>query len=292
MANTTLTDATSRHRAPPGQNRSDPDTGNLRQLDIDLLRPGRYQPRREFVSGSLAELAESIRAEGLVQPIIVRPLPDTRPQSFEIIAGERRWRAAQLAGFHQVPALVRPLDDRATLVQALVENLQREDLNPVDTARGIERLIDEFHLTHQEAARRLGRSRDAVSHLLRILKLDPAVLAHISNGQLSLGHAKLLPGLPQSTQRELAEAVAHQGLSVRALERRIRHLNGNTREQPRTKRPRDPDIVRLEQRVGEIVGAKTQVDYDTQQGRGQLVFTFHSLEALDSILQRLGYRAP
>lgn len=264
--------------------------GSLRQIDVDLLRPGRYQPRREFVSGSLAELAESIQAEGVVQPIIVRPLPDTTPQSFEIIAGERRWRAAQLAGFHQVPTLVRPLDDRATLVQALLENLQREDLNPVDAARGVERLIDEFQLTHQEAARRLGRSRDAISHLLRILKLDSAVLAHISSGQLSLGHAKLLPGLPQSMQRELAEAVVHQGLSVRALENRIRNLNGKSKDQPTINRQRDPDIVRLEQRVGEIVGAETRIDYDTQQGRGRLVFTFHSLEALDGILERLGYQ--
>lgn len=290
MAITTLTDETGHHHAPPGQDRTGLDTGRLRQIDVDLLRPGRYQPRREFTSGSLAELAESIRAEGMVQPIIVRPLPDTVPQNYEIIAGERRWRAAQMAGIQHVLVLVRPLDDRATLVQALVENLQREDLNPVDTARGIERLIVEFQLTHQEAARRLGRSRDAISHLLRILKLDSAVLAHISNGQLSLGHAKLLPGLPQPMQRALCDEVVHQGMSVRTLERRIRHLNRNTREQPALNRQRDPDIVRLEQRVGEIVGAETRIDYDTQQGRGQLVFTIHSLEALEGILERLGYQ--
>ena len=147
--------------------------GGLRQLDVDLLRPGRYQPRRTFTPEALADLAESIRAEGVVQPIIVRPLPGTAPQRYEIIAGERRWRAAQLAGLQQVPTLVRHADDRSTLLQALVENIQREDLNPVETARGVEQLIGEFQLTHLEAARRLGRSRDAITHLLRILKLEP-----------------------------------------------------------------------------------------------------------------------
>ncbi len=208
---------------------------SVRQLDVDLLRPGRYQPRRRFTSEALAELAESIRTVGVVQPVIVRPIPDTAPTRYEIIAGERRWRS--------------------TLVQALVENIQREDLNPVEVARGVERLISEFRLTHQEAAHRLGRSRDSITHLLRILKLEPPVLAQVEDDQLSLGHAKLLAGLPQPMQRHLADEAIHKVLSVRALERRIRALNGTPERRSDAHSRRDADIVRLEQRVGEIVGA-------------------------------------
>ncbi|MBI1195000.1 MAG: ParB/RepB/Spo0J family partition protein [Gammaproteobacteria bacterium] len=262
---------------------------SVRQLDVDLLRPGRYQPRRRFTSEALAELAESIRTEGVVQPIIVRPLPDTAPTRYEIIAGERRWRAAQLAGLQHIPALVRSTDDRSTLVQALVENIQREDLNPVEVARGVERLISEFRLTHQEAARRLGRSRDSIMHLLRILKLEPPVLAQVEDGRLSLGHAKLLAGLPQPMQRYLADGAIHKGLSVRALERRIRALDSAPERRSDAHSRRDADIVRLEQRVGEIVGAETRVDYEPERGRGRISFTFHSLEALEGILERLGY---
>lgn len=261
----------------------------VRQLDLDLLRPGRYQPRRRFTPEALAELAESIRTEGVVQPIIVRPLPGTTPQRYEIIAGERRWRAAQLAELQRIPALVRATDDRSTLVQALVENIQREDLNPVETARGVARLIDEFQLTHVEAARRLGRSRDAVTHLLRILKLEATVLAQVEDGRLSLGHAKLLVGLPQAMQLGLAEDAVNNGLSVRALERHIRSLNTKAKPATDTHARRDADIVRLEQRVGDIVGAQTRIDYSANHGRGQISFAFHSLEALDGILVRLGY---
>ena len=192
---------------------------SLCQLDIDLLQPGRYQPRRHFGHEELAELAESVRAEGVLQPILVRPLPDTVPQRYEIIAGESRWRVAQRAGLSCIPSLVRSADDRSTLLQALVENIQRADLNPVETARGVERLIGEFQLSHAEAARRLGRSRDAITHLLRILKLEPSILVHLEDGRLSLGHAKRLVGLPQATQCRLAEESANKGLSVRALER-------------------------------------------------------------------------
>lgn len=264
----------------------------LRQIDIDLLCPGRYQPRREFPSEALAELAASIQAEGVLQPILVRPLPGTAPPRYEIIAGERRWRAAQAAGLQRVPALVRSTDDRTALSHALVENLQREDLNPVEMAQGVARLIEEFQLTHEAAARTLGRSRDAISHLLRILKLDPEVLAMVAQDRLSLGHAKLLAGLPQSMQQPLAEEALRKDLSVRALERRIR-ARMDTSESPTTADTRrDPDIVRLEQHVGEMVGAETRIDYAPSRCRGQLCFTFHSLEALDGILQRLGYRAP
>lgn len=272
--------------APPERNETE--TG-VRQIDLDLLRPGRYQPRRRFTPEALAELAESIRTEGVVQPILIRPLPGTTPRRYEIIAGERRWRAAQLAGLQRIPALVRFTDDRSTLVQALVENIQREDLNPVETARGVERLIGEFQLTHLEAARRLGRTRDAITHLLRILKLEPPVLGQIEDGRLSLGHAKLLVGLPQDIQLRLAENTVSKGLSVRALERRIRSLSSTAKPSSGTHTRRDADIVRLEQQVGEIVGTETRIDYAADRGRGRISFTFHSLEALEGILERLGY---
>ena len=259
----------------------------FRQLDVDLLQPGRYQPRRRFAEGALDELAESIRAEGVLQPIVVRPLPGTLPQRYEIIAGERRWRAAQLAGLAQIPAVVRAADDHSALVQALVENIQRENLNPVEEARGVQRLIDEFGLTHEEAARRLGRSRDAVTHLLRILKLDTEVLREVEATTLRLGHAKLLASQPVAWQRFLAGEVVRQNLSVRQLERRIQTLGAKREEQQQLRR--DADIVRLEQQVGELIGAKTQVDYEPDRHRGRIAFNFHSLEELQGLLERLGY---
>lgn len=265
----------------------------LRQIDVDLLQPGRYQPRRTFMPAALEELAGSIRAEGVLQPIIVRPLPGSTPLRYEIVAGERRWRAAQLAGLQSIPALVRTPDDRSALVQALVENIQREDLDPVETARGVQRLIDEFQLTHDEAARRLGRSRDAISHLLRILQLEPGVLTEVAQGRLSFGHAKLLVTLPQRMQQQLAEEVAHKQLSVRALEQRIRAARALSEpsQQPTVSSRRDPDIVRLEQRVGEMIGTETRVDYEPGSSRGRISLSFHSLEILEGILERLGYRA-
>ena len=263
---------------------------NPRRAPIENLKPNPRNPRRTFSDAELGELTASIRERGIIQPIVVRKVPGDA-DAYEIIAGERRWRAAQAVGLQRIPALVRSVDDPAALVQTLVENLQREDLNPVETARGIARLIEEFDLTHEDAARRLGRSREAVSHLLRILRLEPAVLAAVAERRLSVGHAKLLVGLPQPMQRHLAAEVAQKDLSVRALERRIRSLNDGRTQQTADDARRDPDIVRLEQRVGEIVGAETRIDYESGKDRGQIAFTFYSLEALDGILERLGYQA-
>jgi ParB family transcriptional regulator, chromosome partitioning protein len=274
--------ATWHDEAPPAER------AELRQLDVDLLQPGRYQPRRRFAEETIAELAASIRAEGVLQPIVVRALPGTLPQRYEIIAGERRWRAAQLAGLAQIPAVVRVADDRAALVQALIENIQREDLNPVEEARGVQRLIDELGLTHEEAAMRLGRSRDAVTHLLRILKLDADVLRQVEAGALSLGHAKLLASQPAAWQRFLAREVAQQGLTVRQLERRVRTLSTKIEEQRRDVQ-RNGDVVRLEQRVSELTGTTTQVEYSPGKRRGRIAFSFHSLEELQGLLERLGY---
>jgi len=269
------------HGAPCGD--------TLQQIDVDLLRPGRYQPRRNFAPDALDELADSIRVEGVLQPLVVRPLVGHLPQRYEIIAGERRWRAAQLAGLASVPAVVRQADDDTALAQALVENIQREDLNPVEQARGIQRLVHEFGLTHQQAAARLGRSRDTVTHLLRILKLDPEVLQHIEKDALSLGHAKLLVGQSAAWQRFLAQETLRDGLSVRQLEKRVRALDGAPANKDAPDSGRDADIVRLESRVTELVGAQTRVDFEPTQRRGRLAFSFHSLEELQGLLERLGY---
>lgn len=276
-------------RCTPGRV-SPPYAETLHQLDIDLLRPGRYQPRQDFAQASLQELADSICAEGVLQPIVVRPLLSTLPQRYEIIVGERRWRAAQLAGLASIPALVRDVDDRTALAQALVENLQREDLNPVEQARGLQRLVQEFGLTHQEIAVRLGRSRDAVTHLLRILKLDDGVLRQIERGELSLGHAKLLAGQPPSWQRFLARETVREGLSVRALEKRVRALERPAESKNDTPpSTRDADVSRLESRVTELVGAQTRVDFESSTGDGRITFSFHTLDELQGLLERLGY---
>ncbi len=261
----------------------------VQRIPIDLLQPGRYQPRRNFSPGALAELTRSIATEGVIQPILVRPLGGTQPQRYEIIAGERRWRAAQAAGLEHVPAIVRDTDDRSTLVQALVENIQREDLNPVETARAVQRLIDEFGLTQQEAAERVGYSRESVSHLLRVLSLAPPVLALLEKGELSLAHAKCLVTLPECQQTQLARRAVNDTLSARALARRVRSATARNTAEPAPAK-RDPDLVRLETRVGELLGAATRVEYDAEHRRGKLSLSFHSLDALQGILERFGYR--
>lgn len=293
----TLNESDNGSHAPPSATWHTGDEGqasargeSLQQIDVDLLRPGRYQPRQDFSAAALEELADSIRAEGVVQPLVVRRLVGKAPQRYEIIAGERRWRAAQLAGLPSVPAVVREVDDHTALAQALVENIQREDLNPVEQARGIQRLVHEFSLTHQEAAARLGRSRDTVTHLLRILKLDPEVLQRIEEGALSLGHAKLLVGQSGPWQRFLAQETAREGLTVRQLEKRVRALDSapTSNDEPSTGN-RNADLVRLESRVTELVGAQTRVDFEPTQRRGRLAFSFHSLDELQGLLERLGY---
>jgi ParB family transcriptional regulator, chromosome partitioning protein len=275
---------------PPARGAGSDALDRVQRIDVDRLYPGRHQPRRAFDEAALRELAASIRAEGVLQPILVRAVAGAVPTHYEIIAGERRWRAAQRAGLQQIPVIVRVSDERSALVQALIENIQREDLNPVEEARGIERLIEELGLTHDEAATRLGRSRDAVTHLLRILKLAPEVLRQVEQGSLSLGHAKLLASQPVAWQRFLAGEVVHQGLSVRALERCIRSIDGDA---PRATHPssvrQDADIARLERRVSELVGAKTEVDYEPSKHNGRIAFRFHSLEQLQGLLERLGY---
>ncbi|MFO1401658.1 MAG: ParB/RepB/Spo0J family partition protein [Steroidobacteraceae bacterium] len=267
----------------------------LARLPLDLLQRGKYQPRVDMRPESLAELAESIRAQGVVQPIVVRPLGAPEPggaQRYEIIAGERRWRAAQQAGLADIPAVIRRVPDEAAIAMALIENIQRENLNPLEEARALERLIAEFGLTHQQAAEAVGRSRVAVSNLLRLLELAPEVCERVERRELEMGHARALLGLPQRRQQvEVAALVAKKGLSVRETEALVRRLM-----QPHAPpgdgaasrgRAADPNIRRLEQDLAEKLGARVVIEHGAG-GKGRLVVQYHSLDELDGILQAFG----
>ena len=260
----------------------------LAHVPLDLLQRGRYQPRLDMRPESLTELAESIRAQGVVQPIVVRPIGDVDArgvQRYEIIAGERRWRAAQQAGLRVIPAVIRRVPDEAAIAMALIENIQREDLNPLEEARALERLISEFGLTHQQAADAVGRSRAAVSNLLRLLELPEGVCERLARRELEMGHARALLGLPQRRQQiEVATLVASRGLSVRETESLVRRMV----EPPesRTQTPPaaiDPNIQRLEEDLAEKLGARVNIEH-ARAGNGRLVIRYNSLEELDGIL--------
>jgi len=263
----------------------------LAKIPVDLLQRGRYQPRLDMRPESLQELADSIRAQGVVQPIVVRPLAAQRagePMRYEIIAGERRWRAAQMAGLHDVPAVIRRVPDEAAVAMSLIENIQRENLNPLEEARALDRLIREFEMTHQTAADAVGRSRAAVSNLLRLLELADEVKALVESRQLEMGHARALLGLTVARQQvEVAMLVAKKGLSVRETEALVRRLSmrkdeGEPREAPRP----DPNIARLEHELADRLGAKVHLQHGAK-GRGKLVITYNSLDELDGILAHI-----
>ncbi len=258
--------------------------GGLRRIPVDLIRPGPDQPRRRFDPAALQELADSIRAQGVVQPVVVRPAPEG---GYQLVAGERRWRAAQLAGLQEIPAVVRQLDARAAAAVALVENIQREDLNALEQARALARLVEEFGLTHQEAAEAVGRSRSAVSNLLRLLELEPEVQRLVEEGALEMGHARALLALSGAAQREAAARVAAKGLSVRETERLVRRLARGGASAPPAPPARDPDVARLERWLGERLGAPVRIEHRAR-GRGRLVIEYASLEQLDGLLERLG----
>jgi ParB family chromosome partitioning protein len=262
----------------------------MRTLEIGLLHPGRYQPRTGMDPERLTELAESIKAQGVIQPIVVR---EAGRHKFEIIAGERRWRAAQLAGLDEVPVVVRDVDDRAVIAMALIENIQREDLNPLEEAQALSRLIDEFALTHQQAAEAVGRSRAAVSNLLRLLELPEDIRQLLERKQLEMGHARALLTLAPAAAIALAKQAAEQGLSVREVERRAQQLaQGRIPAKPAAKpvRKADADIATLERELSERLGAKVAVQHG-RGGRGKLVISYHGLDALDGILEKLRGRA-
>lgn len=263
----------------------------LLRLPLDLLQRGRYQPRLDMRPESLAELVDSIRAQGVVQPIVVRPIdsPDERGvQRYEIIAGERRWRAAQQAGLRDIPAVVRQhVPDEAAIAMALIENIQREDLNPLEEARALERLISEFGLTHQQAADAVGRSRAAVSNLLRLLELPEEVCGRLAKRELEMGHARALLGLPARRQQiEVAALVVRKGLSVRDTEALVRQMI-----QPRPRAAAepvtvDPNIRRLQDDLSEKLGAAVAIEH-SESGRGRLVVKYNSLDELDGILTHI-----
>jgi ParB family transcriptional regulator, chromosome partitioning protein len=263
------------------------------KLPLDLLQRGRYQPRIDMRAETLSELADSIRAQGVVQPIVVRPLEatpgDGASQRYEIIAGERRWRAAQMAGLSEIPAVIRAIPDEAAIAMALIENIQRENLNPLEEARALERLINEFGLTHQQAAEAVGRSRAGVSNLLRLLELAPEVCELLEQRQLEMGHARALLALEQRRQQsEVASLVAKKGLSVRETEALVRRLQapGSAGASGAPQAGRDPNVSRLEQDLAEKLGARVAIQQGSG-GRGKLVVSYNSLDELDGILAHI-----
>jgi ParB family chromosome partitioning protein len=267
----------------------------LAHLPLDLLQRGRYQPRLDMRAESLTELAVSIRAQGVVQPIVVRPIgaaDDRGVQRYEIIAGERRWRAAQQAGLADIPAIIRQVPDDAAIAMALIENIQRENLNPLEEGRALERLISEFGLTHQQAADAVGRSRAAVSNLLRLLELPPEVCERLEKRELEMGHARALLGLPHRKQQiEVAALVAGKGLSVREAESLVRRMIEPAKPAAGAAPVAiDPNIQRLEEQLAEKLGAPVSIEH-ARAGHGRLVIRYHSLDELDGILSHFQHNS-
>jgi ParB family chromosome partitioning protein len=266
----------------------------LANLPLDLLQRGKYQPRVDMRQESLEELAASIKAQGIVQPIVVRPVDGAAPgesQRYEIIAGERRWRAAQIAGLAAVPAVIRRVPDEAAIAMSLIENIQRENLNPLEEARALERLISEFGITHQQAADAVGRSRAAVSNLLRLLELPDEITAFVERRELEMGHARALLGLPQRRQQiEVGGLVAKKGLSVRDTENMVRSMlarsGGGSAASKDSGKGLDPNVQRLQDELSEKLGAPVQIQH-TGSGKGKVVVTYHSLDELDGILAHI-----
>jgi ParB family chromosome partitioning protein len=261
----------------------------LKQIPVELLQRGQYQPRVDMRQDSLEDLANSIRAQGVVQPIVARPLPKTGDtQRYEIVAGERRWRAAQLAGLAEIPAVVRDVPDEAAIAMALIENIQREDLNPLEEARALDRLIREFGLTHAEAASAVGRSRASVSNLLRLRDLSDKVKPLLESRQIEMGHARALLAISDAIQQfDAARQVVKKGLSVRETEKLVKHMQAGRTSKPVKKvMVVDADIRRLEIEVSEKLGAKVRVDH-SKQGAGKLVISYNSLDELDGILKHI-----
>ena len=254
----------------------------LVELDIDRIQRGKYQPRQVFDQDSLQELADSIRAQGIVQPVVVRP----EGTHYELVTGERRWRAAQLAGLQKVPAVIRELDPKSAAAIALVENIQREDLNPLEEAQAFSRLIEEFDLTHQQVADSIGRSRATVSNLLRLLDLAEPVKQQVNKGLLNMGHARALLALVRHDQIEIAKLVVNRGLSVRETEALVKKTLAAETTVTANPKAVDPDIKRLENSISEKLGAGVKIK-PGKAGAGQLVISFHSSAELDGILGHL-----
>ena len=275
----------------PAATTDDGPTGEdtLRQLPVELLQRGQYQPRVDMRQDSLDDLAASIKAQGVVQPIVARPISGKgSEQRYEIVAGERRWRAAQLAGLAEIPAVIREIPDEAAIAMALIENIQREDLNPLEEARALDRLIREFGLTHAEAAKAVGRSRASVSNLLRLQDLSDKVKPLLEERQLEMGHARALLSISNATQQlDVARQVVRKGLSVRETERLVKRMLEGDKPKPAKKAAtKDADIRRLEIEMSEKLGAKVSLDH-TSKGAGKIVISYNSLDELDGILKHI-----
>lgn len=256
---------------------------DLRHIPVEQIQRGKYQPRIHIRPEALQELADSIKAQGLVQPVVLRPLG----KGYELIAGERRWRAAQLAGLHEIPAVVRDIPDQAAAAMSLIENIQREDLNAMEEANALQRLINEFGLTHQQTAESVGRSRAAVSNLLRLLELTEEVKAMVDEGELEMGHARALLALSGEQQIEAAKSVAKKGMSVRDTERLVKRLLQQKEVQKeKSGQGKNPDVVRLEASLSEKLGAPISIQYNNR-GKGKLVIEYNSLDELDGILEHI-----
>ncbi len=274
-----LSKSTLQHAAESASEASDRDS--LKSLPLDLISPGPFQPRSIFDADRLQELAESIRHQGVIQPIIVRAKGEN---NYELIAGERRWRAAQMAGIENIPAIVRKVPDEIAIAMALVENIQREDLNPIEEATALRRLVDEFQMTHQEAGDSVGRSRSAVSNLLRLLELSEEVRELVDARHLEMGHARALLTLEPSLQAKAAREVVARELSVRQTEQLVRRL----KNPPVPKITRlDPDVQRLQNALAEKLCAKVKLSHNAK-GKGKMVIAFNSADELDGILEQMG----
>ncbi len=268
---------------PDDATSSVPVAETLRSLPVERIQRGRYQPRQDFREDTLQELAASIRVQGIVQPVLVRPLGGDR---YELIAGERRWRAAQLVGLHEVPAVIREVPDQAAIAVALIENIQREDLNPLEEAAALQRLISEFQLTHQQAADAVGRSRTAVTNLLRLLELSEDVRQLVMTRKLDMGHARALLPLSPALQREAAHQVLLRGLSVRETEQLAQRLQQSNAAPTLPVKPIDPDIHLLQNDLSQRLGARVQVRHGAS-GKGSVVIQYNSLDELDGIIAKM-----
>ncbi len=253
----------------------------LKSLPVDLLQRGQYQPRREMNQEALEELSNSIRAQGVIQPIVVRPIGEGR---YEIVAGERRWRAAQMAGLQEIPVVIKEVSDQVTMAMALIENIQREDLNPIEEAVALQRLINEFGLTQQEAADAVGRSRSSVTNMLRLLNLNAEVGQLVEKGKLEMGHARALLALEGEQQSDAAKQVLLLGLSVRETEKLVRKLLNPPKK--RAVEALDPNVKRLQDRLSEQLGATVTI-HQGNKGRGKLTIQYNSLDELDGILDHI-----
>ena len=274
-------DMTAAVTAPGDLQKGELQKGELRKLPVEQLQPGRFQPRKDMAPDALEELANSVRAQGIIQPVVVREIDTDR---YEIIAGERRWRAAQLAGLDTIPCLVKEVSDEATVAIALIENIQREDLNAMEEATALQRLLDDFNLTHQGVADAVGKSRTTVTNLLRLNNLQPDVKLLLERGDIELGHAKVLLAIEGDIQSEIARTIVAKGLTVREAEKLVnKALNPSpVKEDPQP----DPNIQSLESQLSETLGAQVAISHN-RKGKGKLVISYSNLDELDGILAHI-----